>query len=144
MGDLGSMALQEKAFSTLPMAVVDERDRPWFQTVCWLFIMENGCVSTSQGGAEMKYLLQGGISGKGSLLTTSSEPLGTLLAWRTLFWACVTFPYVGSVAGVPGQESGREQGATISGVYLKFLGTQTPLYLTKFPGKVHCPTETLS
>ena len=106
--------------------------------------MENRCLQPPQGGPEIKYLLQEGMSGKGFLLAKPSGPLDTASAWRTLFWACVTFPYVGSVAGVPGQESGREQGATISGVYLKFLGTQTPLYLTKFPGKVHCPTETLS
>ena len=28
----------------VPMADLDERDRPWFQTVYWLFVMENGCV----------------------------------------------------------------------------------------------------
>lgn len=87
MGDLGSMALQEKAFSTLPMAVVDERDRPWFQTVCWLFIMENGCVPTSQGGPEIKYFFAGRNVWKGSSLAKPSGLLGTSLACRTLFWA---------------------------------------------------------
>jgi hypothetical protein len=43
-------------------------------------------VSTSPGGPEVKYLLQGGMSGKGSLLAKSSRPLGTSLAWRTQFW----------------------------------------------------------
>lgn len=65
----------------LPIAVVDERDSPWFH---WLFILKNGCIPTSHGGPEIKYLLQRGMSGKGSLLTRPSGPLGTLLAWRIL------------------------------------------------------------
>jgi hypothetical protein len=36
---------------------------------------------------EIKYLLQGGMSGTGSLLAKPSGPLGTLLVWRTLFRA---------------------------------------------------------
>jgi hypothetical protein len=47
-------------------------------------------IPTSQGGLEIKYLLQGGMSEKGSLLAKPSGPLGTSLAWRTLFWAYVT------------------------------------------------------
>jgi hypothetical protein len=43
---------------------------------------------TSQNGPEIKYLLQGRMSGKGSLLVKPSGPLGTSLARRTLFWAC--------------------------------------------------------
>ena len=43
---------------------------------------------TSQGGPEIKYLLQGRMSGKGSLLVKPSGPLGTSSARRTLFWAC--------------------------------------------------------
>jgi hypothetical protein len=34
----------------LPMAVVDERDSPYFEAVNWLFIVENGCGPTPQGG----------------------------------------------------------------------------------------------
>lgn len=59
----------------LSMVVFNERDSPWFQTVYCLFIMENGCVPTSQVGPEIKYLLQEGMSGKGSSLA-----LGTSLA----------------------------------------------------------------
>ena len=45
---------------------------------------ENGCVKpspTSLGGPDTKYILQGELSGKGSLLAKPSEPLGTSLAW---------------------------------------------------------------
>jgi hypothetical protein len=41
--------------------------------------------STSQCGPEIKYLLQGGMSGKGSLLAIPSGPLGTSSVWRSLF-----------------------------------------------------------
>jgi hypothetical protein len=46
---------------------------------------ESGCVKpypTSQGGPEVKYLLQGGVSGQESLLAKPSRPLGTPLKWR--------------------------------------------------------------
>ena len=49
----------------LPIAVVDERDSPWFH---WLFILKNGCIPTSHGGPEIKYLLQGEMSENGCLL----------------------------------------------------------------------------
>jgi hypothetical protein len=42
--------------------------------------VESGCIKpypTSQDGLETKYLLQGGMSGKRSLLAKSSGPLGT-------------------------------------------------------------------
>jgi hypothetical protein len=45
-----------KACSVLPMAVLDERDCPWLQTVYCLFNMENGYLPTSQGGPDNKYL----------------------------------------------------------------------------------------
>ena len=51
-------------------------------------MVENGFVKpypTSQGGLEIKYPLQGGMSGKGSLLTKPSSPLGTSSNRRTLF-----------------------------------------------------------
>ena len=79
-------------------------------------------IPTSQGGPEIKYLLKGGVSGKGSLLAKPSGPLGTSLAWGTLFCAYVTCPYVGSVAHVPCSEFGREV-PTVSGVHpLSFQG----------------------
>ena len=37
-----------------------------------------------QGRPEIKYLLQGGVSGKESLLAKSSSPLGTSLKWRSV------------------------------------------------------------
>ena len=62
---------------------------------------------TSQCELEIKYLLQGGMSGKGSLLAKPSGPLGTLLAWRTLFWAYLTKVFSArSMAHVPSQECG--------------------------------------
>ena len=51
-------------------------------------------VPTSQSGPEIKYLLQGGMSGKGSLLTKPSGPLVTSIVWRTLFWAYITTNHV--------------------------------------------------
>ena len=83
MGDLGCGSVGE-GFLHAPMAVLDERDSPWFQTIYWLFIVENGCIPPSQGGPEIKYLLQEGMSGKGSLLTKPSGPLDIALTWRTL------------------------------------------------------------
>jgi hypothetical protein len=44
----------------------------------------------SQGGPKIKYLLQGGMSGKGSLLTKPSRPLGTSLEGELCFRAYVT------------------------------------------------------
>jgi hypothetical protein len=38
---------------------------------------------TSQGEPEVKYLLQGEMSGKKSLLAKPSRPLGTSLKWRS-------------------------------------------------------------
>jgi hypothetical protein len=52
-------------------------------------MVESGCIKpypTSQSGPEIKYLLQGGASGKESLLAKPSRPLGTSLAWRALSW----------------------------------------------------------
>lgn len=44
------MALQAKAFPMLLIVVLDEGDSPWLQTDYRLFIVENGCTPTSQGG----------------------------------------------------------------------------------------------
>ena len=41
--------------------------------------------SVSWGGPEIKYVVQGGTSEKGSLLAKPYGPPGTSLAWRTLF-----------------------------------------------------------
>ena len=43
---------------------------------------------TSQDGLEIKYLLQGGVSGKESLLAKPSRPLGTSLKWRSVLSLC--------------------------------------------------------
>jgi hypothetical protein len=69
-------------------------------------------VPTSQGGPEIKYLLRGGMSGKGSLLAIPWGPLGTFLAWRALFWAYMTTSQV-SLCGKCGTCSrpGIRQGA---------------------------------
>lgn len=114
-------------------------DSPWFQTVYGLFMVENGCVPTSQGGPEIKYLLQGGMPEKGSHWL---NPSGSPLAWRTVFWAdvtCVVFPYVGSVTHVPCWESGRSRELSTSQVCTRVSGDSDLLHLTEFPGKVHRP-----
>ena len=58
------------------------------QFICLLFVVKNGfimTIPTSHRGTEIKYLLQGGVSGKGIVLAKPSGPLGTSLPWRTLF-----------------------------------------------------------
>jgi hypothetical protein len=40
-----------------------------------LFIVENGGIQLTQGGSEIKYLLQEGMSGKESLLAKPSGPI---------------------------------------------------------------------
>jgi hypothetical protein len=63
---------------------------------------EGGCVKpypTSQGRPEVKYLLQGGLSGEESLLAKPSRSLGTSLKWRSLsraYMTCdhISFPYL--------------------------------------------------
>ena len=53
-----------------------------------------------------------------------------------------TFLYVGSVAQVQDQESGREQGGAyhLRWVWYMGAGVSDRLYLTKFQGMVYCPT----
>lgn len=54
-------------------------------------MVESGCVKlypTSQGGPKVKYLLQGGMSGKESLLAKSSRPLGSSLPWGSVLSLC--------------------------------------------------------
>lgn len=55
--DLDLEALQMKARSMLPVAVLDGRQSMLIQTIQSLFIMENGCIQPPQGGPEIKYLL---------------------------------------------------------------------------------------
>lgn len=57
-----------------------------YQSVYWLFITENGSIPRPQGRQEIKCILQGVISGKGSLFAKPSGPLEISLVWRTLFW----------------------------------------------------------
>ena len=71
----------------------------------------------SQGGPGIKYLFQEGISGKENLLATTSRPLFSSLAWRSVLsrhdlWSC-PFPHL-HVEGlgccpyvIDGHESGR-------------------------------------
>jgi hypothetical protein len=57
------------------------------ETKPFIVMVESKCVKpypTSQGRPEIKYLLQGGASGKGILLAMPSGPLGISLAWRSL------------------------------------------------------------
>jgi hypothetical protein len=52
---------------------------------------ESGCVksySTSQGEPEIKYLLQGGMSEKGSLFAKPSRPLDIPLKCRSVLRLC--------------------------------------------------------
>jgi hypothetical protein len=52
---------------------------------------ESVCVKlypTFQGGPEVKYLLQGGVSGEASLLAKLSRPLGTSLKWKSVLRLC--------------------------------------------------------
>ena len=76
--------------SWLPVADLDEKTVHGSKVYCH---GGNGWVkpySTSQSGPEFKYLLQGGMSEKGSLLAKPSQPLGYLIRTETLFWAYVT------------------------------------------------------
>lgn len=84
-------------------------------------------VPISKGKPKIKYLFQGGMSVKGSLMAKPLMPLGTSLAWRTLFWTYLTIsPYIGSVARVPGQEFGRESPMSQECTH-QFLGLRNAL-----------------
>ena len=74
---------RQRLFLHVTHSWFDERDSPCLSK---LFIHgRKECIQLTQGGPEIKYLLQEGMSGKGSLLAKPSGPLGTSLAWRTLF-----------------------------------------------------------
>jgi hypothetical protein len=83
------------------------------------------------------------MSGKGSLLAKPPEPLGTSLAWRTLFWAYMTVA-MSLLCEKPStcSESGVWQGAG-SHLSVSSLPTESQglnlLYLTKLLGMVLCP-----
>lgn len=85
------------------------------------------------GGPEIKYHLQRGMSGKGSL---SAKPYNLKFSrYLTLMENSVLgyMTNVGSMEHVPGQESGREQEApTISGVFTQVSWFSDLLYLTSF------------
>ena len=100
---------------------------------------------TSQGGPEIKYLFQEGLSGKGSLLAKMSWPLGTSLAWRTVLGPSdhgTCFFYVRHVARFPRQESGRKWGVTyLSGVCPPSLQVSTCSTLSNFLAWFYHPTK---
>lgn len=48
----------------------------------------------SQCGPEIKYIFQGGIFGKESLLAMPSRSLGVSIVWRSLSWAYLTCGHV--------------------------------------------------
>jgi len=68
----------------LPKEVLDERDSPCLSKLL-IHDKNGGCIQLTQGGPEIKYLLQEGMSGKGSLLVKPWRGhLDTSLIWRTL------------------------------------------------------------
>jgi hypothetical protein len=111
-------------------------------------MVENGLIKPYpifEGGPEIKYLLQGGVSEKGSLLTKPSRPLGTSLAWKTLFGTYVTTGHI-SLGEVHDTcfKSRVWQGAG-SCLSLRCVPTESQgldlLYLTKLPGMALHPTQ---
>ena len=82
-------------------------------------MVESGCVKsypTSQGGQEIKYLLQGGMSEKGSLLANKLWASRYLISMENsvldICDLCSRLFYVISLECVPSHESGRELGVT--------------------------------
>jgi hypothetical protein len=71
-----------KAFSMAPHCG-SQRKKTAHGSKQLIVMAENGCIKpypTFQGGPEIKYLLQGGMSRKRSLLAIPPRPLGTSLA----------------------------------------------------------------
>lgn len=68
-----------------PVAVINERDSHGPRVFIDCLWSKMDVYLTSQSGTEITYRVQERMSGKGSLLAKSSGPLGTLIAWRTLF-----------------------------------------------------------
>ena len=101
-----------------------------------------------QGGPEIKCLLQGGMSRKGSLLAKLSGLLRYLISMKNSVLGYMTISHL---CGMCGSCSVKEQGVGWGGVGWGMRGTPTVsggnlgagvsdlLYLTMFPGTVHCP-----
>jgi hypothetical protein len=88
-----SRVLGLKACATTPgssTVVLDERESPCLSKLFIFFIVKNRCIQFTQGGPEIKYLWQEGMSGKGSLLAH----LGTSTAWRTLCYIITILMWV--------------------------------------------------
>jgi hypothetical protein len=108
----------------------------------------NEYVLTSQSVPEIKYLLWERRSRKGSLLANPSGLLGASLAWRTLFLGYMATGRI-SLCGKcdtcsrPGIWKGA--GSCLpSQVCTQDSRDSDPLYLTRFPAKLHCPTRALN
>jgi hypothetical protein len=72
---------QQRSSPWLPTADPNEK-RQSYGFKIFIVLVENGCIKpypTSQGGPKIKYLLQGGMSGKKCLLAKPSRPLCTSL-----------------------------------------------------------------
>ena len=101
---------------------------------------ESECIHTQPLRVDLRYLLQGGMSEKGSVLAKLWGPLGTSLPWRTLFWAYMTTGLI-SLCREYGMcsRSGVWQGVG-SHLHLRCVPTKSPrsqLTLpTKLPGMV--------
>lgn len=118
--------------------VLSEGDSPWFQTVYWLFIVENGCIpilkvglrlntfSTEESPGRESYWLTLGASGY--LISMEKSVLG-LCNHRSCFFMWKVWHLTGSREAPP---------ASVGG----YLGGRVsdPLYLTMFPGTICCPT----
>ena len=92
---------------------------------------------TSQGRLEFKYPLQGEMSWKESLLAKPSGPLGTSLAWRTLFWAYVTTGHISlygmnSTCSRPGIWQGASRCLLSQVCTHQVFGDSDPLYPPSF------------
>lgn len=89
---------------------------------------------------EVEYLFQGRVCGEGSLLAKPSGPLGTLLAWRALFWACMTIGHITlceecGMCSRPGVWQWAESLLSLRCVPTESVGLNL-LFLTKLPGTV--------
>ena len=104
--------------------------------------MENGYISIPQGGLEIKYLLQGGMSRKGNLLTKPS-----LINMESSVLVYMNTGHI-SLCGKCDkcsrpeiwQGAGSREPSPISGGCLG-TGKSEPAQPTKFPHMVHCPTS---
>ena len=125
------------------MVDFDEK-RQFHDSKQFIVMAENGCVKpypTSQGGPEIKYLWQGGMSRKESLLAKPSGSLGTLLAQRTLFWAYVSMDTFLLCEKYGTCSKSRVWHGAGSHLSLRCVHTESlGLNLTKLPGTVLNPT----